>query len=51
MSPTATGPEAEAVLIVAQEDGIDGADMGPVDPDVGEQFEHRPFAFVELGQG
>lgn len=27
MSPTATGPEAEAVLIVAQEDGIDGADI------------------------
>ena len=26
MSPTATGPEAEAVLIVAQEDRIDGAD-------------------------
>ncbi|MCV7142903.1 type IV secretory system conjugative DNA transfer family protein [Mycolicibacterium fortuitum] len=27
MSPTATGPEAEAVLIVAQEDDIDGADI------------------------
>ena len=27
MSPTAPGPEAEAVLIVAQEDGIDGADI------------------------
>lgn len=27
MSPTATGPEAEAVLIVAKEDGIDGADI------------------------
>lgn len=27
MSPTATGPEAEAVLIVAQEDQIDGADI------------------------
>ena len=27
MAATATGPEAEAVLIVAQEDGIDGADI------------------------
>lgn len=27
MSPTATGTEAEAVLIIAQEDGIDGADI------------------------
>ncbi len=27
MSPTATGPEADAVLIVAKEDGIDGADI------------------------